>query len=202
MVYYRKYRPQTIEELDLESVRERLSSILRAKELPHAFLFTGPKGLGKTSAARILAKAINCEKVPRVPQVSQVSRGKKETGQARGTRDTLDTRGTLQITFPGLLVEELIRLLVLPFRLPLEESDLAVLVHLAALPALLAKKGELGVAEAVDLDLFAPLDLAKVALLDLGFVDYCPCLTFITQFKLLCQYLKNVFFLYGLGDLC
>lgn len=61
MVYYRKYRPQTIAELDLESVRIRLSSILNAKELPHAFLFTGPKGLGKTSSARILAKAINCE---------------------------------------------------------------------------------------------------------------------------------------------
>jgi DNA polymerase-3 subunit gamma/tau len=62
MVFYRKYRPQTIEELDLESVREKLESILRARELPHAFLFTGPKGLGKTSAARILAKAINCFK--------------------------------------------------------------------------------------------------------------------------------------------
>src|SRR6266496_5846531 len=62
MVYYRKYRPQTIAELDLESVRTKLSAILSAKELPHAFLFTGPKGLGKTSSARILAKAINCEK--------------------------------------------------------------------------------------------------------------------------------------------
>ncbi len=62
MVYYRKYRPQTISELDLGSVRVRLTSILSAKELPHAFLFTGPKGLGKTSSARILAKAINCEK--------------------------------------------------------------------------------------------------------------------------------------------
>ena len=61
MVYYRKYRPQTISELDLESVRTHLTSILQAKELPHAFLFTGPKGLGKTSSARILAKAINCE---------------------------------------------------------------------------------------------------------------------------------------------
>lgn len=60
MVYYRKYRPQDISELDLEEVRSKLESILRAKELPHAFLFTGPKGLGKTSAARILAKAINC----------------------------------------------------------------------------------------------------------------------------------------------
>ena len=61
MVFYRKYRPQTIAELDLVAVREKLSSILSAKELPHAFLFTGPKGLGKTSSARILAKAINCE---------------------------------------------------------------------------------------------------------------------------------------------
>lgn len=61
MVYYRKYRPQTIAELDLLDVREKLTSILSAKEIPHAFLFTGPRGLGKTSAARILAKAINCE---------------------------------------------------------------------------------------------------------------------------------------------
>ena len=60
MVYYRKYRPQTISELDLPHVREKLSAILSSKELPHAFLFTGSKGLGKTSSARILAKAINC----------------------------------------------------------------------------------------------------------------------------------------------
>lgn len=63
MVYYRKYRPQTIAELDLDQVRERLTTILKSKNLPHAFLFTGPKGLGKTSSARILAKAINCEVV-------------------------------------------------------------------------------------------------------------------------------------------
>lgn len=60
MVYYRKYRPQTILELDLKSVREKLTAILSSKEIPHAFLFTGSKGLGKTSSARILAKAINC----------------------------------------------------------------------------------------------------------------------------------------------
>lgn len=61
MVYYRKYRPQTISELDLDSVREKLTAILSSDKLPHAFLFTGSKGLGKTSSARILAKAINCE---------------------------------------------------------------------------------------------------------------------------------------------
>ncbi|MGI5827567.1 MAG: DNA polymerase III subunit gamma/tau [Patescibacteria group bacterium] len=59
--FYLKYRPQTIEELDLDSVRLQLTQVLKSKEIPHAFLFSGPRGLGKTSSARILAKAITCE---------------------------------------------------------------------------------------------------------------------------------------------
>jgi len=62
MVFYRKYRPQTIEELDSKDIREKLFSVLKSPEVSHAFLFTGPKGLGKTSTARIIAKSINCEK--------------------------------------------------------------------------------------------------------------------------------------------
>ena len=62
MVFYLKYRPQKIQELDSEAVRERLLKILSSNSVPHAFLFTGPKGLGKTSAARIVAKSINCTK--------------------------------------------------------------------------------------------------------------------------------------------
>jgi DNA polymerase-3 subunit gamma/tau len=62
MVFYRKYRPQKIDELDNEAVRESLYSIFSKGSSAHAFLFTGPKGLGKTSTARIIAKVINCEK--------------------------------------------------------------------------------------------------------------------------------------------
>lgn len=62
MVFYRKYRPQKIEELDNPLIREKLSSVLKSSSF-HAFLFTGPKGLGKTSAARIVAKILNCEKL-------------------------------------------------------------------------------------------------------------------------------------------
>jgi DNA polymerase-3 subunit gamma/tau len=62
MVYYRKYRPQTLDDLDKEDIRARLSFLFSKKELPHAFLFTGPKGIGKTSTARIIAKIVNCTK--------------------------------------------------------------------------------------------------------------------------------------------
>lgn len=68
MVYYRKYRPQTISELDSVSVRETLQAVLSKKETPHAFLFTGPKGLGKTSTARIIAKVVNCEHTVDLPE--------------------------------------------------------------------------------------------------------------------------------------
>ena len=62
MVYYRKYRPQTIADLDSKVLRDELYAFVGSGDIPQAFLFTGPKGLGKTSTARILAKVVNCEK--------------------------------------------------------------------------------------------------------------------------------------------
>lgn len=59
-MFYLKYRPQTISEIDNTRVKELLRKILESENLPHAFLFVGQKGTGKTSAARIFAKAVNC----------------------------------------------------------------------------------------------------------------------------------------------
>lgn len=62
MSLYLKYRPRTIDELDLTSVREALLSIVKSNQVSHAYLFTGPRGAGKTSSARILSRIVNCEK--------------------------------------------------------------------------------------------------------------------------------------------
>lgn len=60
MMFYLKYRPKTISEIDNSRVRDVLKKILESKTLPHALLFIGQKGTGKTSAARIFAKSVNC----------------------------------------------------------------------------------------------------------------------------------------------
>ncbi len=59
-VYHLKYRPQLFSELDLDYLATKLKKILAAKETPQSFLLSGPKGAGKTSVARIIARAINC----------------------------------------------------------------------------------------------------------------------------------------------
>jgi DNA polymerase-3 subunit gamma/tau len=65
LVLARKYRPQTFAEMTgQEHVVRTLSNALARGRLAHAFLFTGPRGVGKTTAARLVAKAVNCEKGP------------------------------------------------------------------------------------------------------------------------------------------
>ncbi|MGZ4149526.1 MAG: DNA polymerase III subunit gamma/tau, partial [Actinomycetota bacterium] len=62
---YRRYRPQTPAELlGQDHVVRALTGSIREDRLAHAFLFCGPRGTGKTSTARILAKMVNCEQAP------------------------------------------------------------------------------------------------------------------------------------------
>ncbi|MCO8274559.1 DNA polymerase III subunit gamma and tau [Actinoplanes sp. TRM 88003] len=65
LALYRKYRPRTFAEvIGQEHVTEPLSQALRSGRLHHAYLFSGPRGCGKTSSARILARSLNCEQGP------------------------------------------------------------------------------------------------------------------------------------------
>ncbi|GAB7049067.1 DNA polymerase III subunit gamma and tau [Catenuloplanes indicus] len=65
LALYRKYRPRTFAEvIGQEHVTEPLSQALRSGRLNHAYLFSGPRGCGKTSSARILARSLNCEQGP------------------------------------------------------------------------------------------------------------------------------------------
>jgi len=63
MAFYLKYRPQKIADFDLMEVRDKVGRILQSNHLPHAFLFAGPRGVGKTSMARLVAKSLNCPNV-------------------------------------------------------------------------------------------------------------------------------------------
>jgi DNA polymerase-3 subunit gamma/tau len=65
LALYRKYRPRTFSEvIGQEHVTEPLAQALRSGRLHHAYLFSGPRGCGKTSSARILARSLNCERGP------------------------------------------------------------------------------------------------------------------------------------------
>ena len=65
LALYRKYRPSSFGEvIGQEHVTEPLSNALTSGNIHHAYLFSGPRGCGKTSSARIMARSLNCEKGP------------------------------------------------------------------------------------------------------------------------------------------
>ncbi len=62
---YRKWRPQNFEEVKgQQHITKTLANAVKTGKIAHAYLFVGPRGVGKTSVARIFAKALNCEKGP------------------------------------------------------------------------------------------------------------------------------------------
>lgn len=79
---YRRYHPESFAELFGQTqVTDPLSAALKADRINHAYLFSGPRGCGKTSSARILARCLNCAEVPtdtpcgKCPICTELARG-------------------------------------------------------------------------------------------------------------------------------
>ncbi|MFE0591009.1 DNA polymerase III subunit gamma and tau [Micromonospora echinospora] len=91
LALYRKYRPRTFAEvIGQEHVTEPLSQALRSGRLNHAYLFSGPRGCGKTSSARILARSLNCEQGPTPEPCGQCASCRSLASDGAGSIDVIE----------------------------------------------------------------------------------------------------------------
>ncbi len=91
LALYRKYRPRTFAEvIGQEHVTEPLSQALRSGRLNHAYLFSGPRGCGKTSSARILARSLNCEHGPTPEPCGTCASCRSLTSDGAGSIDVIE----------------------------------------------------------------------------------------------------------------
>ncbi|ODB78134.1 DNA polymerase III subunit gamma and tau [Micromonospora sp. II] len=91
LALYRKYRPRTFAEIiGQDHVTEPLSQALRSGRLNHAYLFSGPRGCGKTSSARILARSLNCEQGPTPEPCGQCESCRSLATDGAGSIDVIE----------------------------------------------------------------------------------------------------------------
>lgn len=95
---YRKYRPKTFDEvLGQDHIVTILKSAVKADRVSHAYLFAGPRGTGKTSVARILAKEIGCSDIDMIEIDAASSRGIDEIRALREAVNYVPLRGPVKV---------------------------------------------------------------------------------------------------------
>ncbi|MEN9736243.1 MAG: hypothetical protein RL129_953 [Actinomycetota bacterium] len=91
LALYRKYRPSTFAQvIGQEHVTTPLSNALESGKVHHAYLFSGPRGCGKTSSARIMARSLNCEKGPTPNPCGQCQSCKDLVANGPGSIDVIE----------------------------------------------------------------------------------------------------------------
>jgi DNA polymerase-3 subunit gamma/tau len=91
LALYRKYRPRTFAEIiGQEHVTEPLTQALRTGRLHHAYLFSGPRGCGKTSCARILARSLNCVRGPTPEPCGECESCRSLANEGAGSIDVIE----------------------------------------------------------------------------------------------------------------